>query len=511
MRRALPLAAKAVAPLSAAALLLTACTGQGADGSGAGAAGGSTKDKLVLGMTADITGWDPSAQPAYQAWGFEAAYDTLVSCNKDWSLAPAAAKSWEISADKKSFTAHLRSGMKFSDGTPVTAQTVKETFAPLAKTASDRYGGIKFDIPDAHTVTITWPDPQPLMNSRVCNPKLASAKYLASKDKNTAPVGSGPYTYDAKASTAGSVYVLKKNPDFYDAKKYPYKTLELRVLSSATAALNALKTGQIDGTVVTADTYNEAKQSANVNVMAIESGVTAMMLTDHEGKKIPALKDVRVRKAMNMVFDRDLIAKNLYKGLASPTYQFFNKKGAAYVKDAGDAYPYNVAQAKKLMKQAGYEKGFTLTLPTMEGQAWTVLLPYVTQQLAELNITVKTKTLTGADAISKLLSGDYPAPLWTVGASADSIQDISIGVIPAGYWNVSHQSDATVEKNWKTILTGSDSESRTAQQAIGKYVLDNAWYVPLVNPQVFYAYSDSVKIPKSTDPNDAHPLLRDFQ
>ncbi len=510
MRRALPLVTKTVAPLAAAALLLTACTGQSSSGGGDAGSGGTGKDKLVLGLTADMTGWDPSTAPDYQAWGYEAAYDTLVKCNKDGSLAPAAATSWEVSADKKSFTAHLRSGMKFSDGTPVTAQTVKESFAPLAKTASDRYGGIKFDIPDPRTVTITWPDPQPLMSTRTCSIELVSAKYLASKSRNTAPVGSGPYTYDAKASTAGSVYVLRKKPDFYDAKKYPYKTLELRVLSSATAALSALKTGQIDGTVVTADTYNEAKKTPNVNVMAIESGVTAMMLTDHEGKKIPALKDIRVRKAMNMVFDRDLIAKKLYKGLASPTYQFFNKQGAAYVKGS-EPYSYNVAEAKKLMKQAGQEKGFTLTLPTMEGQAWTVLLPYVTQQLAELNIKVKTKTLTGADAITKLLSGDYPAPLWTVGAVANSVQDISIGVIPAGYWNVSHQPDATVEKYWKTIVNGSDSESQAAQQAIGTYVLDNAWYVPLVNPQVFYAYADSIKIPRSTDPNDAHPILRDFK
>ncbi|MFM9606509.1 ABC transporter substrate-binding protein [Streptomyces turgidiscabies] len=510
MGRVFPLAAKAAVPLTAAALLLTACTGQDTSGN-TGTAGNTTKDKLVLGITADMNGWDPSSAPPYQAWGYEAAYDKVVNCNKDWSLAPAAATSWEISADKKSFTAHLREGMKFSDGTPVTSQSVKENFALLAKLAPDRYGGIKFATPDSRTITITWPDPQPLMNSRVCNPYLASAKYLASKNKNVAPGGSGPYTYDAKASTVGSVYVLKKNPAFYDAKKYPYKTLELRVLESATASLNALKTGQIDGTVITADTYKEAKSSPNVQVMAIESGVTALMLTDHQGKKIPALKDVRVRKALNMVLDRELIAKKLYKGLASPAYQFFNKNGAAYVKDAGDPYPYNVAEAKKLMKEAGQEKGFTLTLPTMEGQAWTVLLPYVTQQLAELNIKVKTKTLSGPNAIPELLSGDYPAPLWTVGASADSVQDISIGVIPAGYWNVSHQSDATVDKEWKTILTGSQSESTAAQQTIGKYVLDNAWYVPLVNPQVFYAYNDSIKIPESTDPNDAHPILHDFK
>src|SRR4029453_3102188 len=96
---------------------------------------------------------------------------------------------------------------------------------------------------DAQTVTITWADPQPLMNTRVCSPLLASAKYLASGDLKTAPVGSGPYTLDKAGTRSGSVYSFVKNETFYDAKSYPYKRLETRVITSKPATLNAPKTG----------------------------------------------------------------------------------------------------------------------------------------------------------------------------------------------------------------------------------------------------------------------------
>jgi peptide/nickel transport system substrate-binding protein len=170
-----------------------------------------------------------------------------------------------------------------------------------------------------------------------------------------------------------------------------------------------------------------------------------------------------------------------------------------------------VEKAKALMKQSGFEEGFTLTVPTMEGQPWTVMLPYVTQQLALLNIKVKQKALTGPNAIGDLLSGDYPTPLWTVG-SPSSVEDITIQVLSSGFWSVMHQPDAKVDAWWKTILTGDQQQKVAAQQEIGKYVLDQAWFAPILSPEVFYAYdSKKVSVPKVTDASHLHPLLIDFK
>lgn len=499
-RRALALSAATVA----VAVALSGCSGSGA------AKTGQDRTLLTLGMTSDINGWDPQTQAPYQIWPIEAVYDRVVKCNAKGELQPAIATSWKISDDRRSFTAKLRSGDEFTDGTPVDAEAVKANFEPLIKSASDRYGGLTFSIADAHTITLTWPEPQPLMNTRMCDPWVGSAKYLASGKRNTEPVGSGPYKLDPKTTTNGSIYSFVRNPGYYDAKSYPYDKVQVRVLDSGTAGLNALRTGQIDGTIILPSAYDQAKK-AGLQVSKSASGAIQFVLADHDGKKIPALGDVRVRRAINMALDKQAIADKLFDGLATPVDQIYRKGNAAYIDDLKDPYPFDIAKAKKLMAEAGYEKGFELTLPTMAGQPVLAIFPYVTQQLAKLNITVKQKALTGPSAINDLLSGDFPAPLFDLTTASDSILTTTISVLPTGYWNVEHQPDAKVDALWKTISTGDATESAAAEQELNRYIIDQAWFAPLVSVQNLYAYSDEVSIPKITDPNGFHPLLRDFK
>ena len=234
-------------------------------------------------------------------------------------------------------------------------------------------------------------------------------------------------------------------------------------------------------------------------------------LTDRKGEVIPAIGDVRVRQAMNMVIDKQSVIDNLWNGLATPIWQPFQIGSDAYLPDMADPYPYDVDKAKSLMAEAGYEDGFEITVPTMEGQPWMVGLPYFTQQLALLNITLKQKALSGPDAIANLLSGDYPVPIWNVGGTS-SIEDITIHILDTGFWNVMHQPDATVNKLWKKVVTGDEQESVEAQQEINQYVVDQAWFVPILSPQNHYAYDgDSVTIDEVTDPYGGHPRLVDFQ
>lgn len=496
----------AVAASAVAALALAGCAG----GGGGQPSGSHSHDKLVLGMTADLTGgWDIIDQPPYQSWGIQAVYQTLCFQHPGGKYTPDAATSWDASADNKSVTVHLREGQKYSDGSPVDAASVKASFDVVKKTASDRYGTITYDIPDDHTITIAWPDPQPLLIERICAPYLASPKFLVSSDRKTQPVGSGPYTYDLAASTQGSIYELVKNPDYWNAKAYPYKKLELRVLSDETAALNALKTGQIDGTVITSDAYDEAKKSG-LKIIGVQSGMLMIHLTDRLGKVIPALGDVRVRQAMNMIIDKKAVVDKLWGGHATPIWQPFQLNGQAHL-DIPDPYPYNEEKAKQLMAESGFEKGFTITVPTMEGQPWVKIMPYLTEQFAKLNIKVEQKALSGPNAIAELLSGDYPVPVWGVGAPT-SIEDISIHILDTGFWNVLHQPNETITNLWNQIVTGNDEQKIAAEKKINKYVVDNAWFVPILSPYNYYAYDgDKVTIDKVTDPNGAHPMLIDFQ
>ncbi|MGP2440402.1 ABC transporter substrate-binding protein [Streptomyces sp. JW3] len=487
---------------------LSGCTSAG---SASGGAAGQ-KDTLTLGMTADIQGWDPSNQPSYQGWAAEAVYQTLVQCDKNGDPQPDAAQSWEFKKDNTGVTVHLRAGAKFSDGTPVDAKSVKASFEYGAKHngGAGRLTGLKYSTPDSRTFVITSPKPNPLLALRLCEVKLASAKFLATGQVNKAPVGSGPYVLDESATTNGSVYAFTKNNAYWNADAYPYKKLRVKVITSETASLNALKTGQIDGTLITQATYSEAKASG-LKVMTLHGKTTRLLLTDHLGKSVPALGDVRVRRAMNMVFDKESIAKSLYNGLAQPATQIFRPGSDAYIKDLKDPYPYDVAKAKKLMAQAGYAKGFTIQIPFMQGQGLETLIPVVKQQLGLLNIKVKQVTLSGPTAITELLSGKYPMPLWQLGNYGESRQDIFDYVLTDGIWNVMHQPDATVDKLYQKVVTSSGAEATAAQQEINRYITEQAWFVPMVYADGFYAYSSKIKVPTMSDFAALHPLLRDFK
>src|SRR6478735_1942012 len=358
MRRINP---KLAVPITALALLLAGCGG-GSAGSPASApsTSGGEKDLLTLASTLDIQGWSPINQPGYQNWALDAVWDNLVKCDGNGKATPDVADTFEVTNGNKTFKAHIREGQKFSDGTPVDSAAVKASFEYLAKNggSSNDYKGIKVDAPDAQNISITWPQAQgPIMDNKLCSPKITPAAWLKAGKFDT-PIGSGPYVLDAAKSTTGSVYTFTKNENHWNAANYPYKNLVVKVITSDTAAVSALKTGQIDATIVPQGSVNEVKAS-NQSVISFQGQTTRLLLTDHLGKKVPALGNLKVRQAMNMVFDKASMAKNLYQGNAEPTAQVYRKGSDAYLDGLQDPYPFDVDKAKSLMAEAGYADGFS--------------------------------------------------------------------------------------------------------------------------------------------------------
>ncbi|MEN2739639.1 ABC transporter substrate-binding protein [Microbacterium sp. X-17] len=493
-------------PVLVTAVALSGCT----SGTSSTSASGS-KDTLTLGITADITGWDPSNQPPYQNYPMMAVWDTLIQCDKLGKALPGLAESWKISDDNRTLTATLRSGQKFSDGTAADAAAVKATFEYAANSGagSARYKGLKVETPDATHVSLTWPTSNPLIVLNTCNVPISTPKVFASKSF-TDPVGSGPYTLNKSKTTQGSVYSFTKNDSYWGSKDYPYKNLVVKVITSDTAVINALKTGQIDGSLVTTSTVNQAK-SSGLKLQTLKGETTRLLITDHLGKTIPALGNLKVRQAMNMVFDKQAVADKLYLGNAEPATQIFRQGSDAYIDGMKDPYPYDVTKAKELMKEAGYENGFTLTIPVIANTGVDKLLPYVTQQLGLINIKVEQQALSGPNMFNDLLGGKYPVPLWPLGNYGESLQDIYDYVLTGGIWNVSHQPDATIDSLWAKITSSSGADQKKAEQDINKYITDQAWFVPMAYPDGFYAYNSKITVNPASDFAALNPLLRDFK
>src|SRR5215207_3923141 len=506
--------ARLAAPAAALALLLAAgCTGGATQGqTGTQSSAGAEKEQLTLAFETDPYGWDPSSQPGYQNWQAEAVWDQLVLCDANGKLQPNVADTFEITDQNKTFKAHIREGVKFSDGTPVDSAAVAASFDFVTKNggAQGDYKGIKIATPDAQNVSITWPASQQVMANKVCSPRIAPAAWLKAK-KFDVPVGSGPYVLDTAATTTGSTYTFTKNEEHFAAENYPYKKLVVKVFASPAAAVAALRTGQVDaGLVNLADVA--AVTGAGMEIKKFQGQTTRLLLTDHLGKVVEPIGDVKVRQAINMVFDKEAMAKNLYQGEAEPTAQVFRKGSDAYIEGLQDPYPYDVEKAKALMAEAGYADGFDLELPTIAGQNFETLMPYVTQQLAQINIRVKQVPLSGANAIGDVLSGKYPVVLWQLGNLGNSALQIYIESTPDGWWNLEHQPDEYVDSRWEHMATADEATSKTLQQEINKYIVDQAWFAPMVYTGSNFAFkADRVSIPTESDQEALTPKLRDFK
>ncbi|MER7540411.1 ABC transporter substrate-binding protein [Streptomyces sp. NPDC097704] len=499
------------------ATLVSGCTSAGTGGTGAtGSTGTKNKDNLVLGLEADIPGWDPGKiLPGSVSWASEAVYDTIFSCDEFGNVSPNIAESYDFTDNNTKLTLRLRSGMKFSDGTPLDGPAVKKAleYQVNAPGGKSFLPGVKVSSPDASTVVVTTPQPKSYLTTFLClgSGAIASPKYLAAGKLDQAPVGSGPYVYDKAASTPGSVYVLTKNPEHWNAGHYPYKKITLKVLADRTARVNALKTGQISGAITDATTLNQLK-SSGLEPLVQHGQWAGLLIEDRKGKIVPALGDVRVRKAINMVFDKAAIAQKLYQGQAEPTSQIFRKQSAAWIPDLKDPYPYDIEAAKKLMAEAGYADGFSLEIPYLANFGLDAAMPIVIQGLKELGIDVKQVTLSGSNALLDMLSGKYPIIFWPLGNHGDSRLSIDGTVLPTSVWNTQKITDPTVDRLWKTVLTRQGAEAATAQKELNQHVIDQAWFAPWVYMNSFFGYDPKkLDLEKSTDLNQLAPKLGDFQ
>ncbi|NEA28482.1 ABC transporter substrate-binding protein [Actinomadura bangladeshensis] len=497
----------------AGVLAANGCTS--ADSSSA-AKGGTAKDDLVLGIEKDIPGWDlAKLLPGSVGWASRAVYDSIFNCDENGRIQPNIAQSYEFTDNNTKLTLHIRPGMKFTDGTPVDGAAVKASLEYLVKSPGGQsfLGGAKVASPDASTVVVTTPKPKSFLTTYLCQATgaVASAEYLKSGKLDQAPVGSGPYVYDRSASTPGSVYVFTKNPDNWDAAHYPYRKITLKVLTDLTARVNALKTGQIAGAITDASAQKQLKSSGMSRI--VQQGQWAgLLITDRKGKIVPALGDVRVRRAVNMAFDKAAIAQKLYQGEAEPTAQIFRKNSAAWIPDLKDPYGYDIAAARKLMADAGYADGFSVKIPYIAGSGLDAAMPVLIQSLKELNIKAEQATLTGPNALLDLLSGKFPIIFWPLGNHGDSRLTFDGAVTPTAVWNTSKVTDPKIDRLWSTILTTQGDASAAAQQDLNRYLIDQAWFAPWVYVNSFFSYNpDKLRITKSTDLNQLAPQLSDFQ
>lgn len=484
--------AAAAAILVSAGLALTACGGA-AGGTGTAAAKTTT---LTLGAVSEIRSWDPAqAHVGHALQPYQAAYDSLLLRQPDGKLSPMLATEWKYNDANTKLTVDLRTDVTFSDGAKFDAEAAKANLDHFKKANGPQMAQLTavsdVAVVDADTIelNLTTPDPSLEFYLSQAAGLMGSPKALGTEAIKTEPVGSGPYVMDKAATVKDSQSVFTARKDYRNKDLQKFQKVTFKTLIDLTARTNALVSGQIDATLLDPKTGKQA-EGAKMKLVATEVDWQGLLLLDRDGTKNPALANVKVRQAINYAFDRKTIVEQVLLGQGTPTSQPFGKASGAWTEELENYYSYDPAKAKALLKEAGYETGVVLDIPSVPG--WETQLAVIKQQLADVGITVNigaaiTNTFTSDVAAQKFTTmffSLFQGEPWVA-----TNQIISTKALYNPFKNTTPELQAKID----AVEKGGKDAGKLAQE-VNKYVVEQAWFAPMFRVNQMYYHNAKVTV-----------------
>jgi len=314
---------------------------------------------------------------------FTSLCNKLVDITPDLKFTPELATEWSWSDDGKSLTFKLRPGVKFHDGEPLNAAAVKANIE-RAKTLPDSLRKSELtsvdtvEAVDDLTVKVNLSRADATLLSQLSDRAgmIMSPKALASADFGQKPVCSGPYKFVERVQN--DRIVLEKFADHWDAKNYNFERIVFQPIPDTTVRLANLRSGNLDLLERLAPSDVPSVKSDSNLVFAPVSGIGYQGLTintnNGERAKSPLGQDKRVRQALELSIDRNVINEVVGQGIFPPAGQPF-PEASPYNNPKFKANARDVAKAKQLLKEAGVDRvKFELTFGTST----------TTQQIAEI-------------------------------------------------------------------------------------------------------------------------------
>ena len=339
----------------------------------------------------DATTQDPHGQDESFTKSINAlVYERLIQPGKDMNPTPWLATSWKVVSPTKRLIT-LRKGVKFHDGSLMTADDVVFSFERAAKSNQFKTYAIPAGVAkkiDDYTVEFTTAAPNPVglisigevpimskkwaEKNNSINPQDFSAKEVNFASRNA--MGTGPFKL--VSVEPGIKIVHAKNPDWWGLKEKKFEsnidTIEYRPITSDATRMAALKSGEIDFVLdPSVQDVNRLKEDKDLKVwegdetriisITLDQARDELLFSDVKGKN--PFKDKRVRMAMYQAIDINTIKAQVMRGLATPTALATpNPKGEGIPAAMDKRFPFDPDAAKKLLAEAGYPNGFGFTL-----------------------------------------------------------------------------------------------------------------------------------------------------
>ncbi|MBE5853513.1 MAG: ABC transporter substrate-binding protein [Lachnospiraceae bacterium] len=351
--------------LSTLTIALSGCTGdksgeENSSNSGAAAAETASASSITIGIPQDL---EDSLDPhkAVAAGTKEVLFNVfegLVKPDSDGNLNPAVASDYAISEDGKTYTFTLREGVKFHDGSTVTAADVKYSIERCADTSS----GTPL-VPAFSNITEVAVVGDDTIEIKLAEPSTDFLTYLttaiipeANQTPETTPIGTGPYKY---VSRSPQEKIVMERFDEYWGEKANIKDVIFKVVANADTIVMELEGGGIDMFArVTPAQANQLSDKFNV-----EEGTMNLVQAVYLNHETECFKDARVRQALCYGLDRQLVLDFVSEGkgtiIGSSMFPAFGKY---YMEELAGLYTKDVEKAKQLLTEAGYPDGITFTM-----------------------------------------------------------------------------------------------------------------------------------------------------
>lgn len=414
-------------------------------------------------------------------------YEGLVSRDSDNKVQPGLASSWDISTDGTTYTFHLNRNMTFSNGDVLDADDVAWSINQLKEkqyyNANQVESLSKAEALDANTVRITLSSPDSnLLWYLTGRPGLVFDKD-ATYNAKTQAVGSGPYTVESFDSA--SKMVLKANPKYWGtAHKPATQHVVIDFITDDNAAVNALKSGDVDVLSPVNATLAKSLDTNTYHVSASDGSDKFVLAFNCANKK---LADKRVRQAIRYgINHKEIIASRggVDTALGGP----IPSVDPGY-EDLTGLYPYDVAKAKQLMREAGYStsKPLKLTL-TYANTYGTELGDQLKSQLAAIGIDLNINYVEFSTWLQDVhANGDYELSLVDHAESHDFYK----WTTPEYYY---HYDNRNVQALYAKALAATDEkESDEYLKQAAETVSEDAPADWLFGYRVTVAYNKGVK------------------
>jgi peptide/nickel transport system substrate-binding protein len=310
-------------------------------------------------------------------------FNGLSKIDPDLTVKPDLAESWKASDDLKTWTFKLREGVKFHHGRTLDAEDVIATVKRILDPATGSRARSSLDM--VETVEASGP------LEVTFKLKFAYAGFadifadrqlrIVAKDKlgelSTQPVGTGPFMF--KSWSPGDRMELVKNPNYYEAGLPKLDGTTIRIVPEAAARIAALESGAID--ILWNLPYESVEKFEKHAAIRVDSVPTPTWDGVILNNSKPPFNDPRVRKALALTIDKEALVELALFGQGSPTFSPL-PPSHPYFNTELKFSPPDVAQAKKLMAEAGFPNGFDVPMQVPQEREQRVRLGVAVRDMA---------------------------------------------------------------------------------------------------------------------------------